>query len=148
MLAKQIMTKKVQTATTETSVKTIIQKMAQAGVTAIPVVNKNKKLIGIVTEADIATHELNPHTPRAISLLGGLIYLENPTKYNTHLKKFCAQDARDLMTEEVVTINEDTPLAEIIKIMQEKSVGRLPVIDKKGILKGIITRTDIIKALS
>lgn len=141
------MTKAVHSATPTTSVKIIIQKMAHAGVTAIPVINKAGKLLGIVTEADVATHELNPHSPRAISLLGGLIYLENTEKYNKELKKICAQTAKDLMTENVITITEDTTLPEIIKLMQEKQVGRLPVIDKKGLLKGIVTRTDIVRHL-
>ncbi|EKD63787.1 MAG: cbs protein [uncultured bacterium] len=146
--AKQIMTKSIHSVNPTAAVKTIIQKMAKAGVTAIPVVDKKNKLLGIVTEADVATHELNPHTPRAISLLGGLIYLENTEKYNEELKKFCAQTASDLMTKEVITINENATLDEIIAIMQEKQVGRLPVIDEKGILKGIVTRTDIIKAIN
>ena len=59
-----------------------------------------------------------------------------------------AEKIADLMTKEVITINENATLDEIIAIMQEKQVGRLPVIDEKGILKGIVTRTDIIKAIN
>jgi len=145
--AKQIMTKRVHTASPNESVEKIINRMAKEGITGLPVINKTGRLLGIITEGDIAKHEHNPHTPRAISLLGGLIYLENPEAFKEELKKICAQKAKDLMTTEVTAIEPNTTLEEIIGIMQEKKLSRLPVIDKNSHLKGIVTRTDIVRAL-
>jgi len=145
--AKQIMTSKVVTASPDESVDKIIHRMAEKGLTGLPVIDKSKHLLGIITEADITAHEHNPHTPRAISLLGGMIYLENPAEFNEELKKICAQRSGDLMTKDVTAIEEDTTLQEIIEIMQNKELSRLPVVDGKSHLKGIVTRTDVLKAL-
>jgi len=91
--------------------------------------------------------ESNPHTPRAIGLLGGMIYLDDPFQFNENLKKICAQLAKDLMTQDVFAAEENDTLDEIITLMQEHNLSRVPVVNKKGLLKGIITRTDIVKAL-
>jgi len=147
MIAKQIMTTRVHTASPNDLVDKLIHKMAKEGISGLPVVDKNKKLLGIITETDIAEHESNPHTPRAISLLGGLIYLDDLNNYNETLKKICAQKAKDLMSENLVAVEENATLEEIIKIMNSNNLSRIPVTDKKGHLKGIITRTDIIRKL-
>lgn len=141
------MTKSVHTVSPDTPVDKVIHKMAKEGITGLPVIDKKGHLLGIITEADIAAHEHNPHTPRAISLLGGLIYLENPADYNEELKKICAQKAGDLMTTEVTAITEETTLPEIIEIMKEQGLSRLPVLDEKDRLKGIVTRTDVVRTL-
>ena len=146
LLAKDIMTKKVISFTEKDTIENVIKVLSKAHITGAPVVDKNNHVIGIVTEKDIALTALSPHTPLSVSILGGIIMLENPEHFNSELKKICASKVKDIMRAPYESIEEDTSLQNIILLMSEKNLNRLPVTKKKK-LTGIITRTDILRNL-
>jgi predicted transcriptional regulator len=84
----------------------------------VPVVDAEGRLIGIITQADIV---------RALA--------EGKTEAKV----------KDYMSSPVITIREDEDLLKAIRVMSERGVGRLVVVDEAGRLVGIITRTDILK---
>ncbi len=144
--AKDIMTKEVITVDPETSVEEATELMSQYNVSGLPVL-ENDKLVGIVTEKDLIVKDKKLHFPEYINLIGGIIYLESYKKFKEEFKKYIAVKVNDLMTEQVETINPDTPISEIIELMSKEEVNRLPVLDGDELI-GIVTRGDLIKNMS
>jgi CBS domain-containing protein len=146
-LARDIMTRKVITVEKGTPVRTIYRLFLQNNIMGVPVVDKDKKVIGIVTERDLAVRTEDIDAPASVNLLGSVIYLEDISRYNTELKKKLGQLAVDVMTSPVHTLSENTPLKEIILFMDEHKINRVPITDENDRIAGIVTRTDIIREI-
>ncbi len=146
--AKEFMSKDVIAVQDNESIKQLFKLLDQSGILGVPVVDEKKHVVGIVTETDLIEHFTTLETPSSINLLGGIIYLNSVEEFNEQLKDHCAEVVKDLMTTPAITVEEKTTLLEVINIMSEKNISRLPVVDKKGELTGIITRSDIVHQLA
>ena len=147
MLARDIMTENVVTIEPEASVEEAAKILSENNVSGLPVVEENK-LVGIISETDLIIKDKKLHFPDYINLLGGIIYLESHKKFEKEFKKYIAVKVKELMTEEVKTINPDTSEEDIATIMVEENINRLPVVDEEGNLLGIVTRADLLKNLA
>jgi len=145
---KDFMTKKVIAAKKEDSIKSVFKLMDKNEILGIPVIDNENKPIGMVTESDLINHFTTIKTPKGVNLLGSIVILDDISKFNENLKDHCAESVGDIMTDVAVTINEDTELIDVIDLMAEYKLNRLPVVDKKNKLTGIITRTDIVHQLA
>jgi acetoin utilization protein AcuB len=103
--------------------------MRQQKVRRLPVVDKKGRLIGIISEKDLLYASPSPATSLSVYEVGYL------------LSKL---QVKEIMTKDVVTISPDAPLEEAARIMVDRAVGGLPVVDKDKLV-GIITETDIFK---
>ena len=123
------MTKRPITITEDTGIEKALELMHSEKVRRLPVLNKHGQLVGIVSELDLLKASPSPATSLSIYELPYLL---------SRIKM------RDIMTKDVVTVTEDTPLEEAALIMAENKIGGLPVMrgDK---LVGIITETDLFK---
>ncbi|MCX7855188.1 MAG: CBS and ACT domain-containing protein [Anaerolineae bacterium] len=131
MLVGERMTKRPITVTEETSLPEALELMRQEKIRRLPVLDKHGKLVGIVTELDLLRASPSPATTLSIYEIP---YLLSKVKM------------RDIMTREVITVTEDTPIEEAARIMADNKIGGLPVMrDDK--LVGIITETDIFKLM-
>ncbi len=117
MRCREIMTKNVRTATRDMSLREVAAIMRDGDMGAVPVVDEGK-LIGIVTDRDIVVQ--------------------------------CIADGRDAdtaindaMTTELFTVGPDDFVFEAIRLMGDKQVRRIPVVDDKGKLAGIIAMADV-----
>ena len=121
MKVKEIMTKSPACCTPDTSLREVAAMFVDNDCGAVPVVDSvnTRRPIGIVTDRDIAC--------RAVAK--GLNALE--------------LTARDCMSSPSVTIPEDASLDEAIKLMEEKRVRRLPVVDERGRCIGVVAQADI-----
>ena len=141
------MTRKVFFVEAGTSVHEIFRIFLKNNIMGVPVVDKDRNVIGIVTERDLAVREEDLTAPASVNLLGSIIYLEDMEKYNEMLKKKLGQLAVDVMTKPAKTLHEEASLHEILKFMDKNGVNRVPIVDGRNKLTGIITRTDIIREL-
>jgi CBS domain-containing protein len=114
----------------------------------VPVVNEAGRCVGIVTENDLvlADEEGDLHIPHYIELFGGLVFLESVRGYERRLKKAMAATADDLMTANPTTIGPDADVHEAGRVIASSGHNRLPVVEH-GLLVGVITRTDVLRAL-
>ncbi|PKM80178.1 MAG: hypothetical protein CVU89_14970 [Firmicutes bacterium HGW-Firmicutes-14] len=147
MLAKEIMTVDVVTVTPEETVEDVINLMVEKKISGIPVVNEEKKVVGIVTEGDLLVRSQKLHIPSYIQILGGIIYLDDPEEFREELRKAVAIKVEDIMTKNVLTVEEDVSVEEIATIMSEAGINRLPVL-RDGKLAGIVSRADIIRSMA
>jgi CBS domain-containing protein len=147
LLAKKIMVKKVITIHKDASIEKLSELLLKNKISGVPVVDDNGKLIGIATEGDLIVRDSDLHFPRYFKLLDSIIYLESLNKFKNNLKKYLGTKVEDVMTAKVRTVRVDTPVSEVANIMIRNNVNRVPVLNRRGDLVGIITRADIVKSM-
>ncbi|MHB8793008.1 MAG: CBS domain-containing protein [Thermoleophilia bacterium] len=147
MTAKEIMKSEVITISEDASVQELAAMLAKKKISGAPVVDDQKRVVGIVSEGDLVSQDADIHFPHYIELLGNIIYLESVKKYEERLEKAAASSVRDIMTTEVLSVQKDAELHEIATLMTEHNVNRLPVLDG-DVLVGIITRGDVVRAMA
>ncbi|ADG81526.1 hypothetical protein Tfer_1427 [Thermincola ferriacetica] len=147
MQAKDIMTKEVITARPEQTVREVAKILADKKISGVPVVDEAGKIVGIVTEADLLVQTQKLKVPSYVQLLGGIIYLDSVKEFEEDLRKAVAVQVKDIMTTDVVTVEEDAEIEDIATTMADEGINRLPVV-RDGALVGIVSRADIVKALA
>ncbi len=143
-----IMTSDPMTVKPETPLKEAIAILAQNKISGLPVVDEDDKLIGIISENDLMWQETGVEPPPYIMILDSVIYLENPNRYEKEIHKALGQTVADVMTKKCLTITIDKPVKQAARLLHDKKIRRLPVIDKQGKVVGIITQGDIIRAMA
>jgi CBS domain-containing protein len=120
------------------SFREIAAKLRECRVSAFPVLDTHGTVTGVVSEADLLVKEAVLGEPGGVpGLLAGLLHRAARTKAG-------AVTAADLMTSPAVTIGPDDTVKHAAKLMYDRKVKRLPVVDQGGRLVGIISRTDIL----
>lgn len=143
--AADIMTKTVVTVTPETRVSEAAELLAGQRFGAAPVLNDDGHVLGIVTEEDLVQRAASLHLPRHLDFLGGIIYLEDPRRFQAEAEKILAVTVEQIMDRAVPRIAPDTPVAEVATRLLDDDLRRLLVMDDRGCLLGIITRADIVR---
>ena len=146
-LIKDIMVKKVITIQKDASVEELSELLVKNRISGVPVIDGDGKLVGIATEGDLIIKDSDLHFPRYFKLLDSIIYLESLNKFKKSLKKFLGTKVEDVMTAEIKTVKEETPVGEAANIMIKYNINRVPVLDSKDELVGIVTRADIVKSM-
>jgi len=132
----------------QTPIKEAIKLIAEHRISGLPVVDEAGNLVGVISETDLLWQETGVEPPVYIMFLDSVIYLENPARYDKELHKALGQTVRDVMSDDPSTIKPDQPLRKAAKLMQEKSIRRLPVVDDSGKVIGILTPGDIVRAMA
>ena len=144
MRAHQIMTKNVLTVSPVTSLEAAAQTMLAHRISGLPVLNMSGELVGIASErdflrrAEIGTQRKRPR------------WLQFFTSPGTAASEFVHERGRlvrDIMTLDPITVDEQTPLADIVALMEKKRVKRLPVVRDRQLV-GIITRANLMQAVA
>lgn len=143
-----IMTSNPMTVKPETPLKEAIALIAKNKISGLPVVDEEDKLVGIISENDLMWQETGVEPPPYIMILDSVIYLENPNRYEKEIHKALGQTVQDVMTEKPITITPDKPVKQAARLLHDKKIRRLPVIDEQGKVIGIITQGDIIRAMA
>ena len=128
--------------------KDIVTTMQQWKVSALPVLDDERRVIGVVSEADLlpkeAFHDGDPDLPESrLSSTGGTPITE--LRRLSDLTKAGAVTAAELMTTPALTVHADATLARAARTMALHRTKRLPVVDDQGLLKGIVSRSDLLK---
>lgn len=144
MKAKDIMTTEVMKVKVDDKVEDVTRLLITNKISGVPVVNDENEVVGIVTETDLIFRDKDVNMPSYVPLLGGFILLDSVKKFEKELRKAAAYKVEDLMSTPVIKVYEDDDLRQVVNIMLEKRINRVPVIDKEGKLKGIIARSDIL----
>jgi CBS domain-containing protein len=110
----------------------------------VPVVKlPKKKLIGFITEQDI----LSQLFPDVKELIEDYVHAKDFEAMEGKVKTILTKKVKDVMSKRISSIRIDEPILEAESIMKLKDISRLPVVDNKGNLIGIITKGDIFRAL-
>jgi len=140
--AKHLMTTSVTIVEPDTTVHTIAQLLSDRHISAVLVVDHGA-VVGIVSEGDLLHRvELGIGSESVLSLRS--IELESES---TSRKKFEGMHARDVMTQDVVTLTEDASLADVVRTLQTNHIRRVPIVQGAKLV-GVVSRADIMRALA
>ena len=131
------------------SVERVLQVMQEHELSGLPVVNEGGRCVGIITEEDLILSGENEdlHLPHYFELFGGFVFLESLSHFEDRLRKATAALARDLMTEDPITIEATATVDEAARVIAASKHNRLPVVEH-GRLVGVVTRVDVLEALT
>lgn len=118
MIARDIMTRKVITVLPSASAQEAAQLLDCNRISGLPVVDEHARIIGIITEADI---------------------ISKVDRAGLHVG--------DIMSREIIAVDEETPVNEIAAMLTERRIKRVPVVSE-GRLVGIVSRADIVHAVA
>ncbi len=139
MKAKDIMTTSVVTVDPNDDVALVARRLLDRRISAAPVIDKDARLCGIVSEGDLMRR-----AERGCSRSWWLELLADKT---IDFTRSLGTRIRDVMTRDVVSIKEETPISEVARILEEKRIKRVPVL-RDGRLVGIVSRADVLRGLA
>jgi CBS domain-containing protein len=126
-----------------------IKILVENRISGLPVVDEAGKLIGVISESDLMWQETGVEPPPYIMFLDSVIYLQNPTRHDKEIHKVLGETVGEVMTDRPITITGDRSIKEAARIMHEKKIRRLIVVDEKDDrVIGIVTQGDIIRAMA
>jgi CBS domain-containing protein len=134
MRAKDIMTSPVITVGADTSLKEVASILVGHEIGAVPVVSEGEELIGIVSEADLMQLETTPDPRSHI-----LPVRRRPGRF--------PQTVGEVMTREVVAMNEEADVAQVARVMLERRLKVVPIVLGRDVV-GIVSRRDVLKVLA
>lgn len=145
MKAKDIMTSRVYTVGPDAAVHDIAKLLLQRRISAVPVVDDESRLVGIVSEGDlIRRHDIGTDKERHSWWLR---LFSDPSDLSREYTKTHGRLARDVMTKTVITVGEDTPVSEVAALLETHHIKRVPIM-RDGELIGIVSRANIIQRIA
>jgi CBS domain-containing protein len=144
MKALDVMVHDVVTVSPEDDIADVIRLLAEHDISALPVVDDDAHVVGVISEADLIDREessTGKHRPW---------WLEALTPASTLANEFAKSHGRrvsELMSTDVVSASEDTPLGQIATLLEKHRIKRIPIL-RDGRLVGIVSRANLIQALA
>ena len=131
-------------------VESVIRVLREHELPGVPVVDGSGELVGIITENDLILRDeqADLHLPHHLDIMGGVIYLESMKHFEERITKAFASKAEDMMTADPITVTPDAPVEEAAKLIANHKHNRLPVVDDDGRLVGVVTRLDVLDAIT
>src|SRR6187549_447638 len=121
-----------------------IRIMLQSRISGLPVTNSDGRLVGILTEGDFL-RRIETGTQRRRPRW--LEYLVGPGRLADEYTRSHGRKVREIMTFDVLSVTEDTPLDEVVRLMEKRRIKRLPVVRGNEVV-GIVSRANLVHALA
>src|ERR1700730_15224166 len=144
MRAMDVMTSEVITVDENATVPEAAKLLAEHGISAVPVVDKDNRVVGMVSEGDLL-HRAETATERRRSWW--LEMVSSTDKLAGEYIKSHSGKVTDVMTRDVLSVTEETPVADIAILLETNRIKRVPVL-RDGKLVGIVSRANLVRALA
>jgi CBS-domain-containing membrane protein len=143
MKVSDVMTRRVISVSPETSVFVAIRLMLKHHVSGLPVIDNHAKLVGLLSEGDLLRRgEIETERKRSVWLDALFGPADGAADYvHSH-----GLAVKEIMTPDPITVIEDTRLDEVVRLMENRNVKRLPVL-RDGKVIGIVSRANLMRAL-
>ncbi len=146
MLVKDIMSKDVVTVYETNTIEEVARIFIDKKISGVPVVDAQKKLVGIISEGDLVFQQKKLNPPVFLSFFDGVIQVGKSAFFD-EIKKISAFLVKDLMTkEDLIVARETADVSDVASLLIENKVNRIPIVNDENKVVGIVTRYDIIKA--
>lgn len=144
MIAADVMVRKVVSVKPDDTVGDVVDLLLEHDISAVPVVDDEERVVGIVSEADlIHRQEIDTEKPHRWWIEAVL----PASKLADEFTKTHGRRVDEIMSPNVVTAAEDTPLGEIATLLERHRIKRLPIV-RDAKLVGIVSRSNLIQALA
>ena len=147
------MTLKVIKASPDEHVKEAAKRMAEAGISGVPVVDAHGKIVGILCESDIVSavrkrSKVVKMVYPSLSMVSVSFVEEDVQKeISSAMRDVAKMKVKEVMHQKVLTVKPDDDLSVAVKLMNGNEVNRLPVVGEDGLV-GILSRGDVVKGIS
>lgn len=145
MNVREIMTSPVITIKVDATVGEAARIILERGTSCLPVVDDHGRLVGILTHTDFGFHKrFLPMSDHLYTLMGSWV---NPETLEEVARTVSSRKVKEVMSHPVVTVQEETSVAEVADLMLRRNISSLPVMRGKELI-GIVTRHDLVKLMS
>ena len=147
--AAEIMNADVPSVAPEDDARAAIDLLAKTDMGAVPVVDEDRKVVGIVSESDLilSDEESDLHLPHYLNIMGGIVFVGSMKGFEKRLEKAFATKVSELMTADPIVAHDYEAADRVAKKIADKHHNHLPVVDADGRLAGMVTRADALAAL-
>lgn len=144
MKVEDVMTRNVVTVTPDASVQEIVSLLMRHRVSALPVVDVEGRVVGIVSEGDLIRR---PEIAGERLLTWWAAMVASSEARAERYVKTHGQSAHAVMSENVVTVSPSAPVAEVVRLLEKHRIKRTPVVED-GKLIGVVSRSDLLRLLA
>src|SRR5215471_3032145 len=144
MYAIDVMTSEVISVDENATVQAVARLLAERGISAVPVVDKDNQVIGMVSEGDLL-HRAETGTERRRSWWLDMVASTNKLA-GDYIKSHSGK-VRHVMIRSILSVTETTPVADIALLLETNRIKRVPVV-RDGQLVGIVSRANLVQALA
>jgi CBS-domain-containing membrane protein len=147
--AAEIMNRDVPAVSPEDDARKAIDLLAKTDMGAIPVIDGDRKVVGIVSESDLilSDEESDLHLPHYLNIMGGIVFVGSMKGFEERLDKAFATKVSELMTADPVLARDYEAADRVAKKIADSHHNHLPVVDADGHLAGMVTRADALAAV-
>jgi CBS domain-containing protein len=142
MRVYKLMTPDVVSVRPDAPLRDVARLLAERGISGVPVLDESDRVLGVISEGDIMAMEAPPAPPRS-RLLALLFHQETASAVSSTL---LGRTAAEAMSAPPITVEPDCPVTQAAALMAEREVNRLPVVDNRKRLVGILSRADVVRA--
>jgi CBS domain-containing protein len=144
----EVMTSPVFSVRRETPLQEAVTLMSSHHVSGLPVVDADGTLVGELSEKDLMVRESGFDAGPYVMFLDAVIYLRNPLEWNRQVHQVLGSTVGEVMTHQTHTCTPATSLPEAARLLNDRGVQRLFVVDEAGVIVGVLTRGDVVRALA
>lgn len=142
MKAKELMRRDLTSVEADTPVREVVYLMDQAGLSTLPVVDDEGRLIGVITEHDL----IHAALPQYFDMLHSISFIPNLNQLQERLKEMGPRPVSEYM-KDPISVHEDDEDLHIADLLIRRRLKQIPVVDAEGHLVGVIRRIDILYRL-
>ena len=139
---RDLMSREVRSVTPDASVADAVELLIGRAYKALPVVDAERRVIGILTDGDVLARLGLPAAGVQSALTSAELGRE------LEALRHSGQTVKDVMVSPVVTTTDDALVAGAVRVMTQRGIKRLPVVDREGRLIGVVSRVDVLRALA
>jgi CBS domain-containing protein len=148
-IAAEIMDSSVPSISPDADARSAIELLAKTEKGAIPVIDDERKVVGIVSESDLilSDEESDLHLPHYLNIMGGIVFVGSMKGFEKRLDKAFATQVSELMSADPVVVNDYSSAETVARRIADEHHNHLPVVDDEGRFLGMVTRADALAAL-
>lgn len=144
----EVMTSPVFSVRRETPLQEAVTLMSSHHISGLPVVDADGALVGELSEKDLMVRESGFDAGPYVMFLDAVIYLRNPLEWNRQVHQVLGSTVGDVMSEQTHTCTTATSLPEAARLLNDRRIQRLFVVNETGVMVGVLTRGDVVRALA
>ncbi len=148
-LVRDVMTTNVASLRPDQTVAEAADALAEHGYGAMPVVDTDGRLVGLLRDEDLIVSEARVHVPTYINFLGAVLPFPAEMRHlEEELHKIAGASVADVMDADPPTVSPDTTLADLATLMHDNDLSHVPVVDSDGRIVGIVARGDVVRFIA
>jgi len=143
MKVSEFMTRNYPAVREETSIQDFVRLLYQSGFSGLPVIDEGGRVVGFISERDV----LEAALPGYLDLLESESFWPEVEKFSENLRGITQEPVKHFMRQEVVKVSQDEDDLYVAELMIRKGLKVVPVVDREGVLIGLVRRIDLLKGL-